>query len=431
MLSLCSSKNIIPRGPDLAHTDAISPEAASSASDAIMAKAATAAVAASSASEAPPRRNPPDVKMGSRSLERTAAFKARRDAPTHIRLAQVAVALRQFSQDTAYQHTFPDALENQTAEGPWLQEFHSDLLKVLAATKKKKEAAGIPRPEAQQESYKPPSERSFLERHVNDSSLQRKCIVAMLESDSACGGSPTLLRMRRNVLTLFEAGPLPDPDCYGHESLSSGRLETDFQGSLALFYHHVSEHHCGEIVEIQRSTLTTLVPHPFLPDAHAPQFFHKDTDPKILTVAEQFFKDPWWKKKPREEEHGQSVATQKSKELAVEDFLEKMKDVSNTVWRPVRSTTWMPLGRMKVPQNIVSWHTLDSLVWAWAHCDDAPACSFGDLYLFYTRSTLLAYKRRHGKRSSKAKDKGKSKGKYEAKNEKGSWGEQWKGRSRW
>ena len=46
-----------PRGPDLAHTDAISPEAASSASDAIMAKAATAAVAASSASEAPPRCN--------------------------------------------------------------------------------------------------------------------------------------------------------------------------------------------------------------------------------------------------------------------------------------------------------------------------------------------------------------------------------------
>jgi hypothetical protein len=52
----------------------------------------------------------------------------------------------------------------------------------------------------------------------------------------------------------------------------------------------VSEHHTGQIVQILRSQLGTFAPHPMVPDAHAPQFFPKGTDPNILTVAEQFFK---------------------------------------------------------------------------------------------------------------------------------------------
>jgi hypothetical protein len=136
----------------------------------------------------------------------------------HCRLngSPLEIAPVRFAQSSAHDHIFPGVLTNHTAEGPWLQEFQPDLQEVLDAKKKAQEAAGNARLEGQRGLYNPPSERSWLERHVNDSTLQRKCIAAMLESDSACGGSPTLLRMRPKALALFEAGPLPDLDCYGH-----------------------------------------------------------------------------------------------------------------------------------------------------------------------------------------------------------------------
>ena len=155
----------------------------------------------------------------------------------HCRLngSPLEIAPVRFAQSSAHDHIFPGVLTNHTAEGPWLQEFQPDLQEVLDAKKKAQEAAGNARLEGQRGLYNPPSERSWLERHVNDSTLQRKCIAAMLESDSACGGSPTLLRMRPKALALFEAGPLPDPDCYGHNFLSPERFEKEFHGSQTVW----------------------------------------------------------------------------------------------------------------------------------------------------------------------------------------------------
>jgi len=231
----------------------------------------------------------------------------------------------------------------------------------------------------------------------------RKCIVAMLESsDSACGESHTLLHMRAKVHTLF-GGALPDPDSYGHDILDSETFNTKFGGDLSCFYKHVSEHHSGEIVQLVRTELPTVVQHPMTPDAHALQFYPCGTHPEILAVSRQFFATRW----KQVDEHGQPKAEAAE---AIARFLEKMKDFPNAVWRPsVKKGVYV--SNMEIKKVKVSWHTLDSLVWSWASRDDAPPCNFADLYLFYARCTLLSNVRRHAPPSNNSRGGGNGKGK--------------------
>ena len=173
-------------------------------------------------------------------------------------------------------------------------------------------------------------------------------------------------------------------------------------------------------MQLVRTELVTLVQHPMDPDAHALQFFPRGTKPEILAESKKFFANTGWNQ--RVDERGQLVAEAAH---AIALFLEKMKDCPNNVWLP--SVKGVPTSNMQVHEVWVSWHTLDTLVWSWAECDDAPDCSFADLYFYYARCQILAHVRPHAKHSSNARGrsslsernrgggKGKGKGKDEGK----------------
>ena len=60
---------------------------------------------------------------------------------------------------------------------------------------------------------------------------------------------------------MFEAG-LPDPSNMGMSPLDPAEFEQKCCNSNALFYHHVSETHSGELIMVARAELPGECPHP-------------------------------------------------------------------------------------------------------------------------------------------------------------------------
>ena len=260
--------------------------------------------------------------------------------------------------------------------------------------------------------------RGFLERQTHEAVCMRRLIKAMLDPDeSACGGSEFLLRRRGKFQEFFDTNHLPDPSYNGWTTLETGVWSKKFLSSVHCFYHHVSEKHNGELIELQRECLFEgPAPHPsiwdaytcnfqFLPDVHSPQFFAENALPQELRQkAITFFKDKWWRNSAA------SGAFQWR-----DDFIREMWMHRNTVWAPTNeSNHWMSNRRR------VTFHSLDSLVWHVVHqlwpelqggeppSESSPPLAdinFSDVYLFYCRCVLLARARAHSTSGAEAKAK--------------------------
>ena len=144
--------------------------------------------------------------------------------------------------------------------------------------------------------------RSFLERHNYEASQLRKLIEAMLDDEeSACGGSQLLLESREQFRRFFNIDQLPDPTHNGYRPRGAEEWADKFGSSLRRFYHHVSEKHDGELIEISRECLPGYCEHPayedeqtgmeeLVPEVHSPQFFADDQlPPHVRTQAGHFF----------------------------------------------------------------------------------------------------------------------------------------------
>ena len=110
------------------------------------------------------------------------------------------------------------------------------------------------------------------------------------------------------------------------------------------------------------------------------------------------FKDKWWRD---DAARGASEYRQ--------EFIQYMSPHANTVWKPTDAS-----GRKSATARI-TFHSLDSLLWEFVGSDDIEGITFADLYLFYCRCPVLAFKRTHstgGKPSlsRRAASKGKGKG---------------------
>ena len=217
--------------------------------------------------------------------------------------------------------------------------------------------------------------RSFLERHNHEAGQLRKLIEAMLDTDeSACGDSQFLLGSREKFRRFFDIDNLPDPTHNGYRHLAAEEWEGKFESSLRRFYHHLSEKHDGELIEISRAVLPDrFAEHPvhnyeLLPEAHSPQFFaDDDLPPDVRARGISFFKNKWWR----------DEAASCAKE-ARDQFISDMWNYPNAVWAPAgnsnkHSKTWK-----------ITFHSLESLVWEavqrlpYVHGGDDV--NFGDLY---------------------------------------------------
>ncbi len=319
-----------------------------------------------------------------------------------LRLTDRAQKLRQFAVETGPHQTFPTELANQDPHGPHQLRLKSDIDAVAAAAA-----------ELQRRPLVHPREvphRSFLERHAHDATQLKKLIMAMLTSEPACGGSETLLAARPKCLTFFDPKTLPDPTHMGYHHLEKDDWENKFESSLRRFYHHVSEKHCGEFVQIVRqSAFPSECEHPatqiysdcqhwhLIPEVHSSQFLSDDAPPEVLQRAISMFKDKWW----REDVQGA--------EQCRTDFIEFMRQHPNRIWKPIPGST-------KSYADVITWHSLESLVWNYVTSPAPEDITFADLYLFFCRCPLLTVKRTHstaGKGAAershqKAKGKGKA-----------------------
>ena len=233
--------------------------------------------------------------------------------------------------------------------------------------------------------------RSFLERHNYEASQLRKLIEAMLDDEeSACGGSELLLESREKFRRFFNIDELPDPTHNGYRPLGAEEWADKFGSSLRRFYHHVSEKHDGELIEVSREFLPGHCAHPeyedeqtgtkeWVPEVHSPQFFVADDQlpPHVRTYAVHFFKQKWWR-------DGAASGAR----AAREEFFQEMWGYPNTVWQPADEYTsemWQ-----------ITFHSLDSLVWEVVRRSYASHdITFGDLYLFFCRCEILARARTH------------------------------------
>jgi hypothetical protein len=234
--------------------------------------------------------------------------------------------------------------------------------------------------------------RSFLERHTHDSIQLQKLISAMLTSEAACGGSETLLGFRKRFLYFFGVGNLPDPTTLGYNVLSLDDWIQKFDSSLRRYYHHVSEKHCGELIQMKLESLGTACGHPMVCDVHSSQFFRdSEENHDIVKWSEAFFKNKWWR------------ADTKHAEWEREKFIKWMRWYDNTVWRPmVESDNWTS-GCFRI-----TWHSLDSLVWMFVTRADPlhlQEVTFAELYLYFCKVQILTHKRVHSTKGRKTQEK--------------------------
>ena len=218
--------------------------------------------------------------------------------------------------------------------------------------------------------------RNFLERHNHEARQLRKLIEAMLDTDeSACGDSQFLLESREQFHKFFDIGSLPDPTQNGYRHLAADEWEGKFESSLRRFYHHLSEKHDGELIELSRVVLPGCVAeHPvhgneWLPEVHSPQFFDDDDlPPDVRTRGIAFFKNKWWR--------GEEAASG-AKDFR-DQFIADMWNYPNAVWAPLQHNEWLSKTWK------ITFHSLDSLVWEavqqlpFQH--GGHDVNFGDLY---------------------------------------------------
>lgn len=322
-----------------------------------------------------------------------------------MRLTDRAQLLRNFAAERGMKAIFHAELEKQHPQGPYQVSLQDtiDAVSIAAARSAGRDLV-------------PPREvlhRSFLERHTHDSTQLKKLICAMLDSESACGGSKVLLSKREKFLRFFDPKCLPDPTHMGYHHLGGAEWANKFGSSLRFFYHHVSEKHSGELIQIVRQVLPFESEHPecdifsagrdLVPAVHSSQFFSNDSAAEALRRATSHFKDKWWRD---DAARGASEARRK--------FITSMRPHANNVWQPTS-----PAG-FKSNTALIVFHSLDSLVWDFIQRTDIDDVTFADLYHFFCRCPLLAYKRTHstsgkGSAASAAEisqnTKGKNKGK--------------------
>ena len=109
------------------------------------------------------------------------------------------------------------------------------------------------------------------------------------------------------------------------------------------------------------------------------------------------FKDKWWRQDVRGAEQYRT------------NFIEFMRQHPNRIWKPIPGST-------NSYANVITWHSLESLVWNYVTSPAPEDITFADLYLFFCRCPLLTCKRTHstaGKGAAershqKAKGKGKA-----------------------
>ena len=220
----------------------------------------------------------------------------------------------------------------------------------------------------------------------------------MLTSESACGGSSTLLELRPKFLRFFDIKTLPDPTTLGFNVLAEEDWQGKFGSSLRRYYHHVSEKHIGEVVQLNPAGCQyhpngdiALADHPMVPEVHHIQFFQRtELDEDTTKYASAFFKNKWWRS-----------PEQRGAESSKNDFIGYMRWFRNSVWHPTEES-----GYWRSESRQITWHTLDSLVWELA-TSDMPRIHFGELYLYFTKSRMMAYQRLHstpGKDSKKRRE---------------------------
>ena len=172
-----------------------------------------------------------------------------------------------------------------------------------------------------------------------------------------------------------------------------------------MFYHHVSEKHCGELTQVQRTVLQDIDPsgqlmkveseHPrcyhrfsafdadLVPELHSHQFLGPKADTQHVYWATSFFK-------LKESWRGRDKIAARIRE----NFIREMRQVENTVWKPTSHDE-----DNKSETADIIYHSLDSLVWCLLTTEDGGwdlgDITFADVYLFFCRSHLLAYKRTH------------------------------------
>ena len=190
-------------------------------------------------------------------------------------------------------------------------------------------------------------------------------------------------------------GNLPDPTTLGYNVLSLDDWTQKFDSSLRRYYHHVSEKHCGEFIQVKLESLGTACGHPMVCDVHSSQFFRdSEENSEIVKWSEAFFKNKWWR------------ADTKHAEWEREKFIKWMRWYDNTVWRPmVESDNWTS-GCFRI-----TWHSLDSLVWMFVTRADPQhllEVGFAELYLYFCKVQLLTHKRVHSTAGRKSKEERKS-----------------------
>ena len=125
-------------------------------------------------------------------------------------------------------------------------------------------------------------------------------------------------------------GNLPDPTQLGYNVLSDEDWLQKFSGSLWRYYHHISEKHCGEFVQIILESLGDSCDHPMLPEVHSSRLYGDTEDNcEIIQWATAFFKDKWWR------DDNKRANWERYK------FIRGMRTHSNSVWRPfVEADHW-------------------------------------------------------------------------------------------
>ena len=226
--------------------------------------------------------------------------------------------------------------------------------------------------------------RTFLERSAYDATQLRRMISAMLTSEEACGTSKTLVDLRPRFMRFFDIPTLPDPTELGYNVLEASGFKKKYNDSLCRYYLDVSEKHHGEIIAVHSynpagKNNCKIVAHPKVPEVHNMQFYNdNDLDEKCMKYAAAMFEDTWWQDSYEEE------AT-----LYKSEYIQNMRWYENSVWKPtMESDYWGAVSRM------ISWHTLESLVWELAQLDD-PRIRFGEVYLYFNKSRIMAYKRQY------------------------------------
>ena len=292
---------------------------------------------------------------------------------------------------TAQENEFPECLKEMHLEGYYQEWLKEEVQAVLEAEAEEKTKRG--EKECKVHSPRQVSERTFLERCAHDSNQLKKMIKAMLTSVEACGESHFLRVNRPKILRFFDEKTLPDPTNLGFNVLGKDALVDRF-GDLKSYYQQISEKHRGEVISLVTSDVVgkdgrvKVVRHPNVPEVHNIQFYGDDAlNNDWLKYAAAMFKDKWW----RDPESGS--------EGYVNTYISNMRSTPNTVWQPTEeSDCWEAQSRM------ITWHTLDSLVWELA-LKELPEIHFGEVYLFFNTCKILAYKRLHSTQSEGAKKK--------------------------